>query len=220
VAAAPAAAPRTAARPQRAAAAALGLAAALVLLAPARPLDVSGAVAPIALPATLGGWRGSAADHAPAERAYFERFGGRVAKAAYADGPGPGHQVILVRTTSPLRHLHAPDRCLVGAGHRVTRVGVRPPSARDLPTVVWRSVDPDGRAWRVEASFVGPRGETAASVSEVVWTWLFDRGGAWTLVERVSPWDACPADPAGCAAFEAALFAALDLAPTATPTGE
>lgn len=204
---------RVATAPRVAAALLVGAAAAL-LLVPERPLDVSGAVAPVRLPQTLGPWRGAAVPLEPTERRYFERFGGRVAKATYGDGVGPAHQVVVVRTTSPVRHLHAPDRCLAGAGHTVERVGVRPGG---VPTVVWRSRDPDGALWRVEASFLGPRGETAATVSEVAWRWLRAPGGAWTLVERITPWDACPADPSGCARFEAALLAALDV-PTDTTT--
>ena len=84
-----------------------------------------------------------------------------------------------------------------------------------IPTVIYRSTAPDGARYRVEASFLGPDGTSASSVSEVVWRWLEAPGSSWALVERISPWDECEAAPSRCASFDAALFAALDRAPAA-----
>ncbi|MCA9539640.1 MAG: exosortase T, partial [Myxococcales bacterium] len=193
-------------RPGPVAALAFSAVALLVAVAPARPLDVGGPAPALALPARLGDFHGTPAAPSLAEAAYFARFGGEVQKAIYADDQGPPFVALAVRTTSPLRHLHGPDRCLIGAGHRVERLGVRP---GPTPVVVWRSTGPDGRAWRVETRFLSAAGESAATVSEVVWRWL-RRPVAWTLVERISPWSACEADGARCAAFDAALGAALD----------
>lgn len=187
-----------------AAEAAFSVAAGLVALAPARPADVSRPVGDVALPGVIGGWTSIPEPLADVERAYYARFGGRVERRTYDSG----HTVLLVRTTAPLRHLHSPDACLRGAGHAVERLGVR---AGVVPTVVWRTVDDVGRAWRVEASFVSDRGGTATSASEVAWRWLADPGAAWSLVERVSPWTTCEADPAACAALDEGLFRSLEL---------
>ena len=84
-----------------------------------------------------------------------------------------------------------------------------------IPTVLYRSVAPDGTAWRVEASFLSDRGERASSVSEVVWGWHRAPGAAWSLVERISPWSACEIAPERCRSFDRALFASLDLSPAA-----
>jgi len=78
-----------------------------------------------------------------------------------------------------------------------------------------RSVDPEGRAWRVEASFVSDRGHAATSVSEVVWLWLEAPDSTWSLVERITPWSACEITPDLCHEFGGALLASLDL-PTET----
>ena len=179
-----------------------------VAAAPHHPVD---AVAPdrsLYLPTTLGPFAGADVPLREIERRYYETWGGAVGKRRYDDGAGPSHTALLVRTRSPLRHLHGPDRCLLGAGHEVTRIGVVPGA---VPTVLYRSVAPDGTAWRVEASFVSDRGERASSVSEVVWRWQAAPGAAWTLVQRISPWEACERDPERCRRFDGALFASLDL---------
>ena len=178
-----------------------------VNLAPARPLDVGAASTPVHLPVSLGDWRGAPLPLDDLERRCFARFGGAVAKARYADDRDPPFGVLVVRTSAPLRHLHGPDRCLRGAGHRVERLGVR----AGLPVVLWRSTAPDGAVWRVETLFVDAAGHTAATVGEVAWRWLRAPAVPWSLVQRISPWSACEADPNRCAAFSSALGAALDL---------
>lgn len=174
----------------------------VVAAAPSHPLDVSGPTVGPGLPGALGGLPSVARELSAQEREYFGRFGGTVERRTYATDPAT--TVLLVRTTAPLRHLHSPDACLRGAGHDVERMGVRD------GTVVWRTVDPDGRAWRVEASFTSSEGDMALSASEVAWRWLRSPGATWTLLERVTPWEACDADPAACAAFERDLFHALE----------
>ncbi len=181
-------------------------AAALVAWTPARPLDVSEPVAGRRLPAAIGNRVGTPLPPSGQERLYYERYGGSLEKRVYGDGRD-SHAVLLVRTGAPLRHLHGPDRCLIGAGHTVTRLGVRHGAT---PSIIYRSVAPDGSLWRVEASFVDDAGRSAASVSEVLWRWL-DEPRAWSLVERIAPWSLCEADPERCSAFDAELFAALDL---------
>jgi exosortase/archaeosortase family protein len=198
---------RSAVRPWVAAlgASAIGVA---VSAAPHHPLDVTAPDRTVALPAVLGPFAGIDVPLREVERRYYEDWGGAVAKRVYDDGAGVPHTALLVRTRAPLRHLHGPDRCLIGAGHAVTRVGVVPGA---VPTVLYRSVAPDGTAWRVEASFVSDRGERASSVSEVIWRWQRTPGAAWSLVERISPWPACEIAPERCRSFDRALFASLDL---------
>jgi hypothetical protein len=194
--------------PRLAASLAVFAAGTVVALAPERPLDVSPASRVVALPVQAGEFHSRPAPLLPSERRYYGRYGGSVEKRSYDDGRGPLHTALLVHTRSPLRHLHGPDRCLLGAGHVVTRLGVRPGA---VPTIVYRSEAPDGVSWRVEASFVSDAGESASSVSQVVWKWLEAPETGWKLVERISPWNVCEADPTRCAALDASLFAALDL---------
>jgi len=194
--------------PAAAAVSLLGLA---VAHAPERPVDVaSRGRAARQLPERSGTWVGEAIPPSDLERRYFARYGGSVQKRLYRDerrGARAVHTAMLVRTNAPLRHLHGPDRCLLGAGHRVTRLGVRPGA---FPTVVYRSEAPDGRAWRVEASFVSDAGARAHDVSQALWHWLARPDDTWSLVERITPFALCERDPARCADFDGALFAALD----------
>ncbi len=179
-----------------------------IAFAPERPLDVSGPVEPRRLPTTLGRFVGLEVPLREREAIYYTRFGGYAQKRIYDDGGGDAITALLVRTRSPLRHLHGPEACLTGAGHDVTRLGVVPGAT---PAVVYRSIDAQGRPWRIEASFVSDRGEVATSVSEVVWRWLEYPDAAWSLVERITPWSTCERTPGRCRELETALFASLDL---------
>lgn len=176
--------------------------------APARPVDVSRAVDAIALPARIGAYPAEAQALSAVERRYFAQYGGAAAKAGY----GP-FGLLAVTTAAPLRHLHAPDECLHGAGHRVDYVGLDFAGGAGLPTALYRSVDPQGRVWRVAVSYVSDRGEVAASVAEAVWRWLRAPGATWTQLQRVTPW-ALDADVR--ADWDSALLRAYDL-PAAAP---
>ncbi len=175
------------------------LVAVAVVSAPRRPLDVAVGSVRIAAPERIGAFRATPLALTERERAYFEQYGGAAVKAAY----GP-HALMLARTTSPLRHLHAPDECLRGLGYQVTYLGMR---FEPVPTAHYRAVAPNGRAYRVEVSFLSNRGHATASVSEAVWLWLADRSSVWTAVQRISPEDASALEQA---AFDAGVFAALD----------
>lgn len=180
----------------------LFLACALVIVnLPARPVDVARAMAPPALPAVLGEWAANPLPLSAAEQAYFTRYGGAAARGAY----GP-HGLLLVSTSAPLRHLHAPDECLRNSGHAVRYVGVRRGA---LPTAIYRSVDTHGQSWRVAVSYVASDGAWATSVAEAVWHWLRSgHSSTWTMVQRITPWDWPEHDSA---AWDAALARALDL---------
>ncbi len=188
-------------------AAAFATAAAIVALLPHSPVDVSEEITAAALPMNLGDRLGQALPLTDEESAYFDAYGGRVERRVYADSRGT-HAALLIQTTQPVRHLHSPANCLRGTGHTVTRLGIRPDR---LPTTVWKTVDPDGLAWRVETSLVSATGIGAETVSEVVWHWMREPETTWMLVERVSPWGLCDSDPEQCAAFDAELFATIDL---------
>lgn len=181
-------------------------AALLIVSVPPRPVDVSAPTAALAAPLEIGPYRGARQPLSPKETLYFARFGGAASKTYY-QGPGSSHAVVLVRTRSPLRHLHGPDECLIGAGHRVKLIGVR----REDQTAVYQSQDPSGAAYRVEVSYFASDGRRATSPAEVIWSAL-ERGGAtWTMVERISPWEQCQAEPTRCADFDRSLAHVLDL---------
>jgi exosortase/archaeosortase family protein len=167
-----------------------------------RPVDVSGPVQVPELPLVLGSSLGETQPLSSQEQAYFTRFGGSAARASY----GP-FALLMVSTRSPLRHLHAPDVCLEGSGHRVTYLGSR---FEPLPTAVYRSQAPNGSDWRIGVTFVSARGHSAASVSEAIWYWLTDASSAWTMVQRITPWDT---HRAAAEVFEAGVIRALNYPP-------
>ncbi|MET0744896.1 MAG: exosortase T, partial [Microvirga sp.] len=101
--------------------AALFLACALLIIAvPARPVDVAQENPPLELPARLGTHPARFEPLTAQETAYFTQYGGSAARAAYG-----GNTLTMVRTSAPLRHLHAPDECLRGLGHTVRHMGTR-----------------------------------------------------------------------------------------------
>jgi exosortase/archaeosortase family protein len=188
-------------------AAAFSLLAIAVSVAPHRPLDVSAPVAGVGLPHNLGSWVGQDMAATDQERAYFDRYGGVLDRRGY-ETPAGVFQVIVVRTTAPVRHLHRPEYCLRGTGHALERLGVQ---REPVPTVVFRTTDDADQSWRVAATFASTDGRYADSVSGVFWSWVAQPGSTWMLVERIAPWDACATQPETCQAFDLALFTALDL---------
>lgn len=73
----------------------------------ARPMDVARPIDTPQLPTAISGYLDQPLALSERESGYFKQFGGGVARAQY----GP-HTLLMVRTTAPLRHLHAPDRQL------------------------------------------------------------------------------------------------------------
>lgn len=167
---------------------------------PARPVDVARPLPPPAPPEVIGAHVAQPQVLDALEHAYFARYGGGASKAAY----GP-YGLLLVSTSAPLRHLHAPDECLRGGGYRVEYLGLE---HAGLSSALYRATAADGQRWRVAVSYVSDRGETSASVGEAVWRWLRNPGATWTMVQRIAPWDV--ADPERHD-WEAALLRALDL---------
>ena len=174
---------------------------------PRTPMDVSEPGDPLQLPSLISGIPGQALEMSSQETVYFSQFGGQAMKQQY----GP-YTVTLVRTSSPLRHLHAPDECLRGLGYTVRLIDLQ---QEPLPTAVYSAVAPDGSHWLVAASFISDQGRTTASVAEAVWLWL-GQGGHWTSLVRMRP---MAMDPAQAEAFDMALAAALDL-PVHAPAHE
>ena len=169
--------------PQRRLTTGLGLAALAGALGivnlPRTPVDVAQRGVAVSLPVTLAGYAQQPVPLDPREQAFFTQFGGSAAKAQY----GP-HALMLVRTTSPLRHLHTPDDCLRGLGFHVAYLGTEFVPA---PTAVYRATAPDGAQYRIDVSFVSDRGEVTGNVATAVWRWLNGEARAWTAVQRTSP---------------------------------
>ena len=169
---------------------------------PAQPVDVARAAEAPVLPATLGDLPAVPRPLDEREQVYFTRYGGAANRHLYGE-----LGLTVVETAAPLRHLHAPDECLSGLGHRVEYLGLR---HHPVPTALYRSTAPDGRVWRVAVSFVSARGETATSVAEAVWRW-WQQPTSWRQIQRVTPWQT---PPERLDWLEQAVQRALDL-PTA-----
>jgi exosortase/archaeosortase family protein len=192
-----------AARPRRLSAglSLAALAGALVIVnLPRTPVDVAQRNLALSLPLTLAGYAQEPVPLLPREQAFFTQYGGAAAKAQY----GP-HGLLLVRTTSPLRHLHTPDDCLRGLGFRVAYLGTE---FLPAPTAVYRATAPDGARYRIDVSFVSDRGEITGNVAAAVWRWLNGEARAWTAVQRISP-EQIPAPQH--VQWTAAVVAALEL---------
>ncbi|WP_269581356.1 exosortase T [Roseibium sp. Sym1] len=177
----------------------LSLACVIVAL-PRQALDVSAATPPRPLPLTLEGETGVDVALLPIEQLYFRRYGGHASKRRY----GP-LALTVVQTTSPLRHLHAPDDCLRGLGYDVTFLGTR---FDPVPTALYRARSKDGGDWRVAVTFTSGAGATTHNIAEAIWLWLGRPGTTWTSIQRITPWSL---DDTRQAALEAATRAALDL---------
>ena len=176
------------------------IAALAIMNAPKRPVDQSAPVAAVQLPMQLLGERGTPIALTATEEHYFTAYGGTAQKMQY----GP-MGLNLVRTTSPLRHLHSPATCLLGMGYSVQFLGTR---FDPLPSSVYEAAGPDGRVWIVEVSFVSDDGRQTASVEEAVWSWLNGSSRSWQSVQRITPKSLPEQDRVS---FEGAVLAALDL---------
>lgn len=197
--------PPPSARAYRAWGLALVGAAVPAFVVPAAPIDVGAPAEPPPLPVTIGDWTGERLAPSAKERAYYARFGGRLEKQRYWRGH-ESRTVMVVRTRAPLRHLHAPDECLIGDGHDTRLIGVR----ADGRGAVYRSRAPDGAVWRVEVAYRSSRGEQASSPAEASWRWLRHPDTAWTMVQQISPWPSCDRDPADCQRFDRDLRLAME----------
>ena len=171
-----------------------------IITAPRVPADMSAPVAHATLPLQIKGQQGVDVPLSDAEQYYFTAYGGTAQKVQY----GP-LGLNLVRTTSPLRHLHSPETCLRGMGFAVTFKGTR---FEPIPTSIYEATGPDGRVWTVAVSFVSGSGEATSGVGEAVWHWLRGSSRKWQSVQRITPAGLPEADRVS---YERAILAALDL---------
>ena len=111
----------------------------------------------------------------------------------------------VVRTTSPLRHLHSPETCLLGMGYSVKFLGTR---YEPIPSSVYEATGPDGRVWTVVVSFVSDDGQHTSSVGEAVWSWLNGSSRSWQSIQRITLKSLPDADRIS---FENAALSALDI---------
>ena len=126
------------------------VAAIIVVNLPREAVDVAEASPTETLPLKLAGAHRHEVALTPREEAFFTRYGGSAAKASYGD-----FGLMVTRTTSPLRHLHAPEDCLRGLGFEVDYLGA---VFDPLPSAVYRGTDPAGRRYLIEVSFISDRG--------------------------------------------------------------
>jgi hypothetical protein len=99
----------------------------------------------------------------PVEQEHFTKHGGDGLKANY----GP-HTLLAVETSTPLRHLHAPDEWLGDIGYTVESTGR---TDGILPASRYRVETPEDRRWQLDVTFVSERGRQATSVPEAKWCW-------------------------------------------------
>lgn len=176
------------------------LAALFIVNAPKTPVDLSAPVAAAQLPTQLLGAGAQTIALSDTEERYFTTYGGTAQKVQY----GP-LGLNIVRTASPLRHLHSPETCLLGMGYSVQFLGTR---YDPIPSSIYEVTRPDGRVWTVAVSFVSDDGHQTASVGEAVWSWLNGASRSWQSVQRITPKSLSDHDRIS---FEQAALAALDL---------
>ncbi len=185
----------------------VGLAVALLIVhLPRTAVDISESSPPAELPLSLNGVTRIEVPLSEREGRFFTQFGGWARKANYGQ-----HSLMLVRTTSPLRHLHAPEDCLRGLGFDVQYLGV---VYHPVPTAAYRATTPDGVRYRVDVTFISERTITT-NVATAVWHWLQNGARVWTAVQRISHEDVAHIERAG---FDRAVWAALDFSHPRSPT--
>jgi exosortase/archaeosortase family protein len=146
---------------------------------PRHPLDVSDTNAELELPARLADFSAQSRDLHPVERKHFTRFGGEALEASY----GP-HTLLVVETSAPLRHLHAPDEWLGDLDYSVESSGR---ADGILPAARYLVEAPGGRRWILDVTFVSEQGRLATSVSEAIWYWLSSPTTTWRVLYRFHP---------------------------------
>lgn len=167
----------------------------------ADPIDVSAPVEEPKLPLSLNGEPQVALPLSAQEQTYFKTYGGTAVRAGYGE-----NSLLVVSTTSPLRHLHAPDVCFSASGHDIQYVSA---DFSASPASIYRSRSPSGEDLRVRVSFVSASGAVTHSIAEVVWRWFRDPSEAWTMIQTVTPWRS------QTSGFDAAVRRALNLSNSA-----
>jgi exosortase/archaeosortase family protein len=169
---------------------------------PHQPLDTSRKFASVSLPKLLNGVVQQPVPLSLKESDYFVKFGGQAVKGNYGE-----NTLLLVKTSSPLRHLHHPADCLKGLGFQVTYLGVHDDS---IPSANYVASAPNGKQWRVVVSFVSNAGDYKTSVSEVIWDWFQHPQKDWTEIQRISPLNSSSEDQVH---WEKSVISSLHLPP-------
>lgn len=184
-------------------------AASVVVNLPHNPIDVSRGAIVLEAPAWILGQHAEPKAIDAREATYFTQYGGAAVKASYG-----AHSLMMVRTSSPLRHLHAPDDCLRGIGFDVRYRGL---SFAPIPTAHYLATAPTGERYRIDVTFVSDRGHVTGSVATAVWYWLRGLAAQWTAVQRISPADLPVSEHA---AFSAAALRVLGIDPPLNQTSQ
>ena len=146
-----------------------------------QPMDASHPLAHPSIPMVAAGFLAKPIALTDLESTYFKTWGGNAARATY----GP-FGLLLVATTSPLRHLHDPAVCFRGMGYTVDLQGTNPATN----TTLYQVVSPEGEAYQLAVSYVANDGTVATSIAEVVHRWLWRDSNSpqrWLMVQRIVP---------------------------------
>ena len=171
---------------------------------PRKAIDVANTDLTLSAPAWLLQHRAHQQPLTASEASYFTAYGGTAVKASYGQS-----SLLLVRTSSPLRHLHAPDECLRGLGFTVDYRGL---SFDPVETAHYHATAPDGTTYRVDVTFASDKRHATGSVATAVWHWLRGDARQWTTIERISPMTISLAEHR---AFSAAALFSLGIEPVA-----
>ena len=173
---------------------------------PRTPIDVARPGIKISLPMMIDNHEGISSPLLPKEKIYFTQYGGAAAKALYGN-----NGLLVIQTSSPLRHLHSPDECLRGLGFEVQHIGI---SYDTIPTAVYKATTAEGQSYRIAVSFVSDQDHITSNVSEAVWYWMQGSGSVWSAIQRISPWEQ---DTSVIRRWDRAVLAALDINTTKRP---
>jgi len=178
----------------------MGIAIVIISL-PKEARDVSRKDLPIEIPMNLGGDFAVPQELLPKEQLYFTQYGGSAKKAQYAD-----RSLMVVKTSAPLRHLHAPDDCLRGLGMDVEYRGVH---YSPIPTAIYKATDEQGAEYRVAVTFISSTEKyMTTNISEAIWYWLKNPDEDWMAIQRITHWDS---DPTKNNEFDYAVMASFEL---------
>ena len=178
----------------------------IIVSLPRTPIDVARPNIKISLPLMIDNHMGVPSPLLPKEKTYFTQYGGAAAKASYGD-----NGLLMIQTSSPLRHLHSPDECLRGLGFAVQHVGI---SYDTIPTAIYKATTAEGQNYRIAVSFISDQKHITSNVSEAVWHWMQKRNSVWTAVQRISPWEQ---DELLTHRWDRAVLTALDINMTQRP---
>ena len=142
-----------------------------------QPLDASPPLQTPVLPVVAADFFAEPQALSDQEESYFAQYGGGASKASF----GP-YGLLLVRTSSPLRHLHDPTVCWKGLGYQVSLHS----TDHVENAVIYQASRDEERYW-LKIRYRADDGRSANSVSEAVWHWMRQPDIPWTMVQQVIP---------------------------------